>query len=84
MTDSVYHESFDDTPPVRSGETLSPGDPTDSPVNARDKHYETVGCQSVPDFVEPVGEIPVNRDNRPYQTGVRMAVPPTERWVYVQ
>ena len=27
----------------------------------------TVGCQSVPDFVEPVGEIPVHRYNRPYQ-----------------
>jgi len=27
----------------------------------------TVGCRSVPDFVEPVGEIPVNRYNRPYQ-----------------
>ena len=40
-TDSVYHKRFDDTPPVRSGETLSPGDPTDSPVNARDKHYDT-------------------------------------------
>ncbi|PSP50187.1 hypothetical protein BRC60_05520, partial [Halobacteriales archaeon QH_1_68_42] len=28
----------------------------------------TVGCQSVPDFVEPVGKIPVHRYNRPYQS----------------
>jgi hypothetical protein len=26
-----------------------------------------VSCQSFPDFVEPVGDIPVNRYNRPYQ-----------------
>ena len=30
----------DPTMPRRSGETLSPGDPTDSPVHAREKHYE--------------------------------------------
>ena len=34
-----------------------------------DATLDTVGCQSVPDFVEPVGEIPVNRYNRPYETG---------------
>ena len=28
---------------------------------------DTVGCKSVPDFVEPVDEIPVNRYNRPYE-----------------
>jgi hypothetical protein len=26
----------------------------------------TVGCKSFPDFAEPLGEIPVNRYNRPY------------------
>jgi hypothetical protein len=26
----------------------------------------TVGCKSFPDFVEPVGESPVNSYNRPY------------------
>ena len=28
---------------------------------------DTVGCKSVPDVVEPVGEIPVHRYNRPYE-----------------
>ena len=28
---------------------------------------DTVGRKSVPDFVEPVGEIPVHRYNRPYE-----------------
>ena len=31
----------------------------------------TVGCNSVPDFVEPVGELPVNRYNRSYQAATR-------------
>ena len=29
----------------------------------------TVGCTSVPDVVESVGETPVSRYSRPYQTG---------------
>jgi hypothetical protein len=33
------------------------------PVHPR---IDTVGCKSVPDFVEPVGKIPVYRYNRPY------------------
>jgi hypothetical protein len=31
----------------------------------------TVGCNSVPDFVESIGEIPVNRYNQPYQAATR-------------
>ena len=37
----------------------------EDPVAARLASH-TVGCKSFPDFVEPVGEIPVNRYNRPY------------------
>jgi hypothetical protein len=30
--------------------------------------HDTVGCKSFSDFVEPVGEIPVNSYNRPYES----------------
>ena len=36
-------------------------------VSVCDGH--TVGCKSFPGFTGPYGEVPVNRYNRPYQTG---------------
>ena len=32
---------------------------------------DTVGCKSFPDLVGSVGEIPVNRYNRPYEASIR-------------
>jgi hypothetical protein len=32
------------------------------------ERFHAVGCEPFPDFVEPVGEMPVNPYNRPYHT----------------
>jgi hypothetical protein len=44
--------------------------------SGRPANGETVGWKSVPDVVEPVGEIPINRYNRPYEGA---APPPDPR-----